>query len=87
MCLHTSISFSDASSGAIESTLTGADTIIAQSDSNQDGKKDSQVAIDSTLELNAAPEKYLVPNIHQQILYTPWELMHRTTMIQGFSWT
>jgi hypothetical protein len=85
MCLHTSISFSDASSGTIESALAEIDTIIAQSDSTQASQKDPQVAIDSILELNAAPEN--PPNMHQQILYTPWELMHRTAMIQGFSWT
>jgi len=83
ICLHTSISFSDAANSDITNVLAGIDAIIAESETSI--RADTSIQTGIELELDAAPTKYTYP-ANAQITYTPWELIHRSAMLQGFSW-
>jgi hypothetical protein len=84
MCLHTSVSFSDAANSDITDALAEIDAIIAESETSTGVETSTQT--ESELELDAAPTQYVYPT-STQIAYTPWELIHRTAMLQGFTWS
>lgn len=79
ICLHTTVRFSDAADSTIENAMTKIDAIIGTTTSTQTGT-----------EFNSAPmfNQYtpIYPGESQKI-WSSWELMHRTPMLRGFTWT
>jgi hypothetical protein len=74
LCLHTTISFSEAASGPLDASLSEIDMIIANTESG--------------ITLDSAPtliyQRALAPVAQTE--FTSWELTHRTAMLQGFMW-
>jgi hypothetical protein len=75
ICLHTTVTFADAATGTIDASLAQVDTIIASTESG--------------ITLESAPVVIYRQNTTPiyQTEYTAWELIHRTPMLQGFTWT
>lgn len=88
MCLHTSVSFSDAATAtSVDDALAEIDAIIAESGTSTESETTANTTDTETeMVLDAAPIQYVAP-ISNQLIYTPWELIHRTAMLQGFTWT
>lgn len=75
VCLHTTVSFADAATGTIDASLAQVDAIISDTE--------------SAITLESAPVAMYRQNLTPiyQTEYTAWELIHRTPMLQGFTWT
>ena len=80
LCLHTTVSFTDAASGTVESALAQVDAIIAST---------ASWGAQEALTLNSAPVSPVGPVVYawQPQVWSSWELIHRTPMLQGFMWT
>jgi hypothetical protein len=79
ICLHTTVSFSDAADSTIENAMTKIDAIIGTTTSTKTGT-----------EFNSAPMFNQYTPIYlgeSQKIWSSWELMHRTPMLRGFTWT
>ena len=75
VCLHTTVSFADAATDTIDTSLAQVDAIIADTESG--------------ITFESAPilmYRQATTPIYQTE-YTAWELIHRTPMLQGFTWT
>jgi hypothetical protein len=76
LCLHTTVSFTEAASSSIDDALAEIDAIISESES-------------PSIEINSAPSIFgTTPAYYQEPqTWSAWELVHRTPMLQGFMWT
>jgi hypothetical protein len=74
LCLHTTVSFSQAASGEeVDAIMADINAIIAIEENTTEA-----------IELDAAP---IVHTMSTPVLYSSWEIIHRTPMLQGFAWT
>jgi hypothetical protein len=75
ICLHTTVTFADAATDTIDASLAQVDAIIADTESG--------------MTLESAPVLMYRHNTTPiyQTEYTAWELIHRTPMLQGLTWT
>lgn len=81
ICLHATISFSEAAEDVdMISAMNEIDAIIAESEGSGSISEVSSTRVNR--QFNSAPIKESVI----QVMYTPWELIHRTAMLQGFTW-
>jgi hypothetical protein len=74
-CLHTTVTFTEAATGTVDASLAQIDAIIANTESG--------------ITLDSAPVlmyRQATTPIYQTE-YTAWELIHRTPMLKGFTWT